>query len=173
MKKQFRKSFVIIVTMEYQNVQASVNFSHMIKGPAMLPGLCNRPILFVSSRGTPCTTSDHPTSHFGFILILESSLYIARSGGSSQNIRFLKVDIWGRLKYSWLLKPKTNIARVVSNMFFPNQNTIKVIQVYEMYCLSFHAPLPLPNTPVIIRSSYFLKFPRNKLFRVSIYTFRT
>jgi hypothetical protein len=55
MKKPFGKSFVIIVTMEYQNVQASVNFSHMIKGPGMLPGLCNRPILFVSSRGTPCT----------------------------------------------------------------------------------------------------------------------
>ena len=54
MKKQFRKSFVIIVTMEYQNVQASVNFSHVIKGPGMFPGLCNRPILFVSSRGTPC-----------------------------------------------------------------------------------------------------------------------
>ena len=54
MKKQFRKSFVIIVTMEDQNVQVSVNFSHMIKGPGKLPGLCNRPILFVSSRGTPC-----------------------------------------------------------------------------------------------------------------------
>ena len=53
-EKQFRKSFVIIVTMEYQNVQASVNFSHMKKGPGMHPGLCNRPILFVSSRLTPC-----------------------------------------------------------------------------------------------------------------------
>jgi hypothetical protein len=42
------------VTMEYQNVQASVNFSHLLKGPGMLPCLCNRPILFVSSRGTPC-----------------------------------------------------------------------------------------------------------------------
>jgi hypothetical protein len=39
--------------MEYQNVQLSVKFSHMIKGPGKLPGLCNRPILFVSSRGTP------------------------------------------------------------------------------------------------------------------------
>jgi hypothetical protein len=54
MKMQFRKSFVIIVTMEYQNVQASVNFSHMIKGPGMLPGLCNRPFLVDSSQGTPC-----------------------------------------------------------------------------------------------------------------------
>jgi hypothetical protein len=40
--------------MEYQNVQVSVKFSHMLKGPGKLPGLCNRPILFVSSRGTPC-----------------------------------------------------------------------------------------------------------------------
>jgi hypothetical protein len=44
--------------MEYQNVQASLNFSHMIKGPGMLTGRCNRPILFVSSRGTPCKTTD-------------------------------------------------------------------------------------------------------------------
>jgi hypothetical protein len=44
------------VTMEYQNVQASVNFSHMIKDPGMLPGLCNIPILFDSSQGTPCSS---------------------------------------------------------------------------------------------------------------------
>jgi hypothetical protein len=35
--------------MEYQNVQASVNLSHLIIGSGMLPCLCNRPILFVSS----------------------------------------------------------------------------------------------------------------------------
>ena len=54
MKKQFRKSFVLIVTMEYQNVRASVNFSHLIIGPGMLPGLCNKCILFISSRRSPC-----------------------------------------------------------------------------------------------------------------------
>ena len=54
MKQQFRKSFVLIVTTEYQNVRASVNFPPLSIGPGMLPGLCNRPILFVSSRGTPC-----------------------------------------------------------------------------------------------------------------------
>ena len=42
MKKQLRKSFVFIVTMEYQNVRASVKFSPLIIiGPGMLPGLCN------------------------------------------------------------------------------------------------------------------------------------
>jgi hypothetical protein len=41
--------------MKYPNVQASVNFSHLIIGPGMLPFLCNRPILLVSSRGTPCS----------------------------------------------------------------------------------------------------------------------
>ena len=40
--------------MEYQNVRASVNFPPLIIGPGMLPGLSNRPILFVSSRGSPC-----------------------------------------------------------------------------------------------------------------------
>ena len=55
MKKQFRKSFVMILTMKYQNVRASVNFSPLIIGPGIPPGLCNRPILFVSSCGSPCT----------------------------------------------------------------------------------------------------------------------
>jgi hypothetical protein len=59
MKKQLKKLFVIIVTMEYQNVQASVNLSHMIKGPGMLPGLFNRSILFDSSQGTPCLILDN------------------------------------------------------------------------------------------------------------------
>jgi hypothetical protein len=54
MKRQFRKSFVMIVTMEYQNVRASVNFSSLIIGPGMLLGLCNKCILFISSRGSPC-----------------------------------------------------------------------------------------------------------------------
>jgi hypothetical protein len=53
MKQQLRKSFVLIVTMEYQNVRASVNFPPQIKGPSMLPGLCNRPILYFSR--SPCT----------------------------------------------------------------------------------------------------------------------
>jgi hypothetical protein len=55
MKKQFRKSFVFIVTMEYQNVRASVNCSTLIICPGMLPDLCNRPILFLSSCETPCS----------------------------------------------------------------------------------------------------------------------
>ena len=41
--------------MEYQNVQASVNFTQLILGQGMLSCLCNTPILFVSSRGTPCS----------------------------------------------------------------------------------------------------------------------
>jgi hypothetical protein len=54
MKKQFTKSFVLIVTMEYENVQASVFFSPLIIGPGIFPGLCNRPIPFLSSHETSC-----------------------------------------------------------------------------------------------------------------------
>ena len=54
MKKQFRKSFALIVTMEYQNVRASVNFCHLIIGPGMLPGLVKRPKLYSSFSGSPC-----------------------------------------------------------------------------------------------------------------------
>ena len=54
MQKQLRKSFVLIVTIEYQNVWASVNFCHLIIGPGMLPGLSNRPKLDSSFIGSPC-----------------------------------------------------------------------------------------------------------------------
>ena len=56
MKKQFIKSFLLVDNMEYQNVRASVNFCHLIIGPGMLPGLSNRPKLYSSFSGSPCTT---------------------------------------------------------------------------------------------------------------------
>jgi hypothetical protein len=38
-EKKIKKSFLLIVTMEYQNVRASVNFSLLIIGPGRIPGL--------------------------------------------------------------------------------------------------------------------------------------
>ena len=43
------------MTIEYQNV-STVNFPPLIIGPGMLPGLCNRTILYFSYSGSPCST---------------------------------------------------------------------------------------------------------------------
>ena len=47
--------YLLIVTIKYQNVRSSVNFCHLIIGPGMLPGLSNRPKLYFSFSGSPCT----------------------------------------------------------------------------------------------------------------------
>ena len=57
--------------------------SPMIIGPGMLPSLCNRPILFVSSRGTPCRK----------IKFQKSTLFI------SLNIKYLYIS--PRAKFSF------------------------------------------------------------------------
>ena len=64
MKKQFIKSFVLVVTMEYQNVRESVNFCHLKIGQGMLPGLSNRPKLYSSFSGSPCTCVMWDFFHF-------------------------------------------------------------------------------------------------------------
>ena len=62
-EKQFIKSFVLVVTMEYQNGLVLV-----IIGPGMLQGLSNKPKLYSSFSESPCS--------FHFILIWQFWLII-------------------------------------------------------------------------------------------------
>jgi hypothetical protein len=58
---------------------ASVNFSHLIIGPGMLPCLCDRPIRFVSSRRTPCMSFIFRIKQPGPFQIYDISLQIMAS----------------------------------------------------------------------------------------------
>ena len=53
MKKSFLKTFIFILTIKYQNVQTSVNFSHLIIGRGMLLNFAKDQYLFFISRGSP------------------------------------------------------------------------------------------------------------------------
>ena len=90
--------------MEYQNVQASVNFSHLIIRPGILPCLCNRPILFVSSRGTPCSYNCHnhvPSD------IATDNIYLDASNINSQEY-MNRIENWTESKQMKLNTKKTN-----------------------------------------------------------------